>query len=250
MTLGEFVQSSFAQRRERLEAAVAKVKAHPGAEEVHQLRTSLRRMQALGRVWPWALEAGSWQEFSRARRKVMQASGEVRDRDNAIALLGENEALAQALAGQRQLWAKALLRRLASLAVPCLADEFPKRAERDAEAYARSLFEKEHESLQKHAAALDEADLEAWHKFRIRAKHCRYTLELLGDLGFEDIPLALSELKTLQDFLGQIQDFGAAQTMARKAAGKAKLIRPELSMLEQKRRELSQQPLPKPAMLF
>jgi triphosphatase len=72
---------------------------------------------------------------------------------------------------------------------------------------------------------IDELDLHRLHKFRLRAKRMRYTIELTRSLHEENskrVDRLLKQLRKLQSALGQLNDMASARTILDRIAVEAK----------------------------
>jgi CHAD domain-containing protein len=235
MTLGEYARIEVEARRQRLEVAIRAALASPDAEAVHRLRTSWRRLEAAVSLLPWYPLPAAWKKLRKRMKVVMSHSGELRDRDNALARLAANENLCLCLRGQRGLWETPFLHHLARLLPLDLppAESFSDGAAVDVVFASQHFLLRGERALGKRLSKLDaSSDICAWHKFRIAAKRHRYTLEFFGSLAVNSFTEELSRYKEIQDKLGAIQDLAAAAKVARAAASEKSLIRASLRELK------------------
>jgi CHAD domain-containing protein len=91
-------------------------------------------------------------------------------------------------------------------------------------------------------AAADSGNPANVHHFRIKTKKLRYCKELAQDLGYEEVPVPLNWLKSLQDRLGRWHDRVQLARIAMEALSKADLLltapRPVSLLLKRLAREL------------
>jgi CHAD domain-containing protein len=60
-----------------------------GADAIHDLRVSIRRLSRCLRVFAEFYPGRGWKKFRRRLKELMDASGRVRDRDVALSVLGK-----------------------------------------------------------------------------------------------------------------------------------------------------------------
>jgi len=80
----------------RLAVCAGKVQLDPDAEAVHDLRVTIRRLNQAIRIFVPGEQRRDARKIRRMLRKVMDAAGEVRDRDIALQLLAEAQVPARA----------------------------------------------------------------------------------------------------------------------------------------------------------
>ena len=194
-------------------------RANPDAKAVHQLRTSIRRIQTLA-VSLGEEEAKGFAKFDKVLSEIFEKAGRVRDLDvqletlKTIALPSvEDDKIMLQNYLQRQRAKRQ--RKLASLVEKQLAKRIPKRQRR---AKALLLGAADHPvdgtprrtiDLRKEVAPLLEKlhanrfDVETLHELRLEVKHARYAAEASGDRGVEIVEI----LKPVQDVIGIWHDW-------------------------------------------
>lgn len=210
---------------EKLAATTKGLGAKSTPERVHQLRTTIRRVETLFAAHKSDVRGGNkklLKQLARLRRRA----GKVRDIDvqkealGGITLDGSRREslkvmhhldkahakyerkLAEAREEELQ---KGLSRRLKRAMTDLTSDERPLSARNDFTQAALRKFA----ALARRYAQLDEANL---HEFRLRCKHVRYLAELEGDAGRSKPVIA--ELKRIQDAAGQWHDWVALTEVA------------------------------------
>jgi CHAD domain-containing protein len=186
-------------------------------ENVHDLRTAIRRCSTMAEALSEVNPDPGWRKLKKATRKLFRALGELRDTQVKLEWVRKLAPAADALRKDMKstLEAKMVLQRVAcerSLA-KFDAKEWRKLAKRLAE---RSRFFPQESVVFQRLALARLNDAEAlyerarkgrsrvgWHRLRIGLKQFRYTLENFlperGEHWFE-------ELKRLQDLLGEVHD--------------------------------------------
>lgn len=97
----------------RLGKEAARAAQASDAETVHDLRVAIRRLNGCLRLFAHFYPSGGRKELKKDLKKLMQACGEVRDRDIAMQLLAEagvppTSAVARRLEGERKAAARDL----------------------------------------------------------------------------------------------------------------------------------------------
>ena len=181
--------------------------AHPSPEQVHELRTQARRLEAVVHTFSSDSD-GEGQRLVKLMKPVRKAAGKVRDVDVFIAKLhqiklhqieGDSAGeglmrLTEHIAGRREKHLGRLHRAIARRG---------KQIRRSMRQYGRWLESGEGVTSPAAAQTLA-AELDNWpklqagnlHEFRIRAKELRYMLQLLPDVDPQRIK-ALGEVKDL-----------------------------------------------------
>jgi CHAD domain-containing protein len=182
---------------------------HPSPEQVHELRTQARRLEAVVHTFSSDSD-GEGQRLLKLMKPVRKAAGKVRDVDVFIAKLhqirGEEASeglvrLTEHLAGRREKHLGHLHRVIARRG---------KRIRRSMQHYGRWLESGEGVTSPAAAQTLA-AELDNWpklqagnlHEFRIRAKELRYMLQLLPDVD----PQRMNALSEAKDLTGEWHDW-------------------------------------------
>lgn len=169
-------------------------------ETVHQLRVSIRRLQAVLRLMDQA-------ENRRALRPLMQLAGAVRNCDIALELvraarLAPGHSAYPQLRADRRKHALALKQAVLGFALPALQETPLAPSPRVLKDFLRAGRQ-----------AMSQAKEERLHALRLAGKRLRYTVELLDPSALA----RLRELKRLQDELGAINDCATARSLVEDA---------------------------------
>jgi len=183
------------ERRERCEQMLAAARRRLDKETIHQLRVSIRRLQAALRLMRLNAER-------RALKPLMQLAGEVRNRDIAIALAA-GRPIATEFRRPRRQHAAALKQALLAFTLP----PTPERPIRLSRHLLRDFFR-----AGRRAAGRPTA--ERLHALRLAGKRLRYAIEILAPSLDASTPARLKELKQLQDHLGEANDCASARLLA------------------------------------
>jgi CHAD domain-containing protein len=213
-------------------------------EGIHQFRVSTRRFRAVLEAFPECFPEAGRRRVRRAIRTAFRASGEVRNRDITLELIAPLDLAGQDIAraklqSERQVaekslalilerWvAKDFVQRWRARLLPAdqPSDALPPdppetlaaRARRVLPEFARAFFAAGR-------TAFESGDAETLHEFRIAAKKFRYSLELFAPLYGPKFRKKLSQLKQLQDLLGEMNDLATAHTLLRNEPGLDQLI--------------------------
>lgn len=228
----------------RLARASAHYRRHhdSDSEALHDLRVAIRRLRSLYRAFAPAI--CDTNHSPRALRRLFRRSNPVRDREVALALIAR---LNLPLPWLEQAWQAQLApQRAKLLALPEKLDALPRTTRCDwpdpdttlGKLAARQLKK----PLRRFARQLKETsqrwDDDAAHALRIRAKQLRYLLEPFTR-QHRPCAHAVSELKTLQDRIGDYRD---AQLLGAelKTLSRASKDRTQRQQLRQARRLLRQ----------
>lgn len=218
-------------------------KVHTGGdpEAIHDMRVAIRRIRSMIRVFLPFYNASVIKPLNRHLREIARALGEVRDLDvfrlrleDYIATRpeAEQEGLQPVLSDwtAREDAARAPLLRLLNSAeyriflsdfrefvqTPYLGareDDDPSLMPNRVQDTAPRLIYDHYGAVRIYEMHLERATLDELHMMRIETKRLRYTLEaFLESLGDEALEV-LDATKTLQDFLGNLQDERVAVSM-------------------------------------
>jgi exopolyphosphatase / guanosine-5'-triphosphate,3'-diphosphate pyrophosphatase len=213
------------KRLRKTEALIepAALRAEEDIEHVHKLRVATRRAQAALDVFSEAIDERSRKTLRKALKSIRRAASPARDADVHLLAL---EALPEASSADEREGVRHAIERtreeresaqaaLVELVETGAARKLAKRRERlDAGALAPEIARRAGASaLNRAARDLEEAasadltEIERLHDVRKRAKHLRYTLELLEGLVDDGArERTLGELRLLQDSLGALND--------------------------------------------
>jgi CHAD domain-containing protein len=175
--------------------------AHPTPDEVHELRTHTRRLEAIVHTFSSESDHDA-QRLLRLTKPVRKAAGKVRDMDVFIAKIHQirDDSASEGLV---RLTEHIAIRREKSLSRlhQVIAHGY-KEVRRAIEEYTRSL--ESESAMMSPAPQILGAELDNWpklhagnlHEFRIRAKELRYMLQLMADVDQQRMDL-LGEAKDL-----------------------------------------------------
>jgi len=197
------------------------------AEDVHDLRVSIRRFQECLRTFEEHFEPQVARKCRRRLRRIMALAAEVRNRDIAMELLemvgvgqrsplvawlgaARNEAMRALAEDLRRLKQRSFSRRwrLALGAHGAESKEGSASGMERAAAYAARQMPKLARKFFKRGrrAANRSAAPEALHQFRLAAKRLRYALELFQPVYGPGLAVRLGALQQLQRRLGEVND--------------------------------------------
>ena len=181
----------------------AKHSDDPGA--IHDLRVSIRRLAQCFRVFRAPVK-----KLRRRLHKIMEHAGAVRNSDIALELLAECGLSASPslprLKESRQDAARKLHRMLKKERRrhhKTVAVIHPARRDWQIASWLPALAE---DFFQSGDAAAADSSYQTLHRFRLRAKRFRYTLELFERFYGSEMTTAAKSLKAVQDHLGAIND--------------------------------------------
>lgn len=214
---------------EKLSAEMERSTRAPDADAVHDVRVSIRRFSQAVKVFHDFLPAREAKRIRRELRRIIDAAGAVRDRDIAAALvvrlagpagetlragvLQERAAAAAELVGLAQgwlgrgsavQWKLQLNLEAAPVAVSCPPGEMARGLLADR---AGQFFERGWKAIERATSA------RALHRFRIAAKKFRYTLELFQPCYGPRFEAYVSQIRKVQNLLGEINDCEATRAI-------------------------------------
>ena len=85
-----FVETQTGKLLRKLSREVERAAENPDEEGVHDLRVAIRRLNRCLRVFSEVYPGASWKKIRRKLKVLMDAAGEVRDRDIAATLLTDS----------------------------------------------------------------------------------------------------------------------------------------------------------------
>ena len=218
--LERFVEENLRSRLERLSSNLRKTEKDPeNADHIHDLRVSIRRYTQGLRIFRHLLNGSDVRKMRRRLRRVMDLCGSIRNCDIALEVLKASGATVPEPLQQR-------LAKLRSHAQRDLADlmkdfNISKRT-RDWEGWLRAeagphqtinstarriLIPLTNEFLEAGVCAANQGSNPGeMHRFRLRGKRIRYTLEMLGPVSGPEWEQWIGLVRELQDRLGAIND--------------------------------------------
>jgi CHAD domain-containing protein len=226
-TAGPFLVGKLRALDGRLGAVVPRVLASADDEEaVHDLRVALRRTRTILEVGRRVLGPFHAGAVRRALREVMQATGDLRDDEVLLQLVGslgvthpEVQSWLDARRRRERRLRSALLRAVRDGALErgrvllqaLLVFPIDPRRDRRLAKFARRAVDRARREVDRRRDARPE-DAEALHELRIAYKRLRYTAETFADA----LP---SDLAALQGRLGDLHDADVAIGCVRRARG-------------------------------
>lgn len=225
------VQGNVAVLGNRLLALLKKMPGRASAEDVHRLRTTVRRLEVrLGKCPA---------KIAKSLKKLRRRAGKIRDTDVHLLLLksslfarasaggnapgGSRETLRKVLSAKRERGLSSL-RRLIAASVPLLEAKLPGlagSADRPAPAdiqQAHRLTAQARESFLQWTRSIPE-ESEQLHRLRINTKKLRYSLEPLQ--AFPGPAELAAHLRQVQDAIGNWHDWATLLQLAGRELGPA-----------------------------
>lgn len=211
----KFASSQIDRLLRNLTVAIRKALRAPNAEAVHDLRVSIRRFDQTLLLFGEMLGKKSVRTGRRRLKKVLTLAGAVRNCDIADRLI------AGRFRGVRKVIDSRRARALQSLAGALRRWDQKQRSSRLGDQLQVSgtgridLRRMSGEFIRLGARAAESSSPAALHRFRIAAKHYRYTLELLAPLiGRRKAAQQLSVMKSVQSRLGNVTDCETVRALA------------------------------------
>lgn len=216
----------------RLEEVAPRVLARESDEDaVHDLRVALRRTRTVLEIGRDVLGPFHADEVRRALRDVQRATGDLRDEEVLLALLGslgvEGADVTAWLEGRRRRersLRRALVQLLRSgaldtgrgLLAALLAFRIKPSRDKRVHKYARRAVERARREVTRRRAAGPD-DPEGLHRLRIAYKRLRYTIETFAEVLPEDVAAQAQHAARTQSRLGDLHDVDVAIACVRRA---------------------------------
>lgn len=237
---------------------LARMRKGGSEESIHYLRVASRRILETLRVFEGAMDTGAARPVRRALKRWMRLSGSVRDLDIAIALAGQcgaGDAAGFAAEWQQKrtrLWNRIEKRLTSRVGVGGFEDaaslvpdsaappqsviwDYELSATQNASAALPLLLDRYllHGSRIPSPDGENPPDDEVYHRFRLRTKRFRYTLEAF-DAFYPKLPFRelLARLKNFQQILGSLHDCEVAAALVQATKGRLDGTAPEFGGLE------------------
>ncbi|MGH9614693.1 MAG: CHAD domain-containing protein [Bryobacteraceae bacterium] len=245
-SIGEFGRTRARELLERLERETVRTLAWGDADSVHDLRVSVRRFDQALRTFGEFFATGASKPIRKELKALMRLASGVRDRDIALEFLDERQEtvavpeylragpaeerteLAGELIDVLQRWRKVELTaawrvRLLQSAGRAGGAGSDRRALDVAPALlgrlAQKYFKAGRESVSRAASHRQ------MHRFRLKTKRFRYTLELFRPVYGEEFEARLKRLQELQKHLGKMSDAFAIRRLVRRDAALAEELK-------------------------
>lgn len=230
--VGTCLVSKLRELDARLEAVAPRVLAHETDDAaVHDLRVALRRIRTVLEIGRDVLGPFHADEVRRALRRVQRATGDLRDEEVLLALLGslgvEGADVAAWLDSRRRRerrLRRALVRLLQSgaldegrrLLAALLAFRIKPSRDKRVNKYARRAVERARRDVERRRGARPD-DPEALHGLRIAYKRLRYTGETFAGALPADLAVLAQGAARMQSRLGELHDADVAIACVRRA---------------------------------
>jgi CHAD domain-containing protein len=224
--------------------------ASPDEDSVHDLRVALRRCRSLASVFEEVDPHPAWRTLRKTSKKLFRSLGVIRDAQIQEAWALKLASADDPLRGQilyslkaghlrHERDAKKSAARFGEKDWVRLARELRPRVRllpADGDAALCLALERQAEAAELHRRALRSEKMKPWHELRIGIKHFRYTVEnLLPKLH----AVWGSDLKRLQDLLGDVHDLDVlAQTVRATAADSTALLKWQENIARERRERI------------
>ena len=241
--MNDFAHNRTLSRLEVLAQCVeAAAKDFSNADAIHDVRVASRRFVQCLKTFATQFDAKALAKVQRRMRKMLQRCGAVRNCDVALELLdgagiSRRSPAVKQVGEMRQDAEKRLTEQLKRWGKRDILHDWPKRLFKkrayksegpNLVALTKALF------VRGAAAAVAGSTHHQMHRFRLRAKAYRYTVELFvtrfGDAAVEPI---MAGMKELQDRLGEMNDCVSALELIKGHAHAERAIRLLLTQREQ-----------------
>ena len=207
---------------DRLEEEMRRAAKHPDADAVHDVRVAIRRLRQCLEVFAPLFPSRASRKLRKRVRLLLKSAGELRNLDIAIELLKKvrlagTGPLIGEIRKDRVKTEKELVQAIEKLRDGDIAGKW--RSKMAAPANKRALIEDYLKNLPVMAAEFFEAgeraadasaDSDTLHKFRIKTKKFRYTLELFEPVYGATLNARMRVLRNVQQRLGDINDYAAS----------------------------------------
>lgn len=214
----EFASSQIDRLLRKLTAQIRKTLQLPDADAVHDLRVSIRRFDQALLVFAEFLEKKHVRKTRRGLKEIMALAGAVRNCDIADKLLGKRfGAVRKPIDIHRKSAGQSLEDALRRWVDDCYSSKLRDRLQvTGAEGVEQvKLHRATRNFIRLGGNAVKSQSPTALHRFRIAAKHNRYTLELLAPIiGRRRAARHLSVMKSVQSRLGNVNDCETVRVLA------------------------------------
>ena len=194
-------------------------KVHDGwdADDIHDLRTAIRRCRTMAEGLSEVNPDPGWRKLKKSTRKLFRALGDLRDSHVKLEWIKKlapasdplrkllTQSISVRMAAQQEACQKALAKfdlkewRRLSKKLSDRAQFFPP----ESVVYQRLALTRLNEAALQHQVARQGRSRIAWHRLRMALKHFRYTLENFVPQRGEPW---MENLKRMQDLLGDVHD--------------------------------------------
>ena len=212
---------------EQIERNARGVLSSEDPESLHQLRVGMRRLRAALRAFRPILPEKEAKRVRDALGELSPTLGRARDWDVLLERLNAAHAAGQLIARAQRKRAKArkkALRALASKKFARLSQTAlePAATSQSLAEFGAAALERAHRKLMKEARGADWKNPAERHAVRIRVKRLRYSCEFFAP-AFANEQM-ISELKALQEILGELNDIAVGRRLVGFDADEARLL--------------------------
>jgi CHAD domain-containing protein len=233
--LDRFAEAQLQVRLRILGAQLRRTHQHPSdAAAIHDLRVAIRRFSQGLRVFRKLLDKAHVRKMRRPLRKVMHLSGAARNCDIALEVLETAgapaaQSLRQRVAERRSQAGRELLDFFVARNLLAKTKRWrewlrvrSEHAPTTAPATPRALVPLWRKFLQAGvAAAQPHSTPKTMHRFRLRAKRLRYTLEIFGAASGPGWKRQIERIRALQEHLGAINDCVSTRDLVAQLGGRS-----------------------------
>ena len=229
----DYVARQAEARLDRFAYRLGRAKKSTDADTVHDLRVSIRRYESCVKAFEGFFPGRPVPKFRKRLREILKPAGFVRDRDIALGLaaeagIGSDSPLVTALTQQRKALAKTLNEDIKRWTKRHPSDKWRRRLAvplKDDKVGSKSIWDPTHTSSENAAIVLPKVAEDFFrrgrkvvqaktsdkklHRFRLRAKRFRYTLELFKPCYGPTLGEHIGAVKRMQDHLGKMNDCAA-----------------------------------------
>jgi CHAD domain-containing protein len=242
LRLNDFITLQSEVRLDRFAYELGRCRRSADRDSVHDLRVAIRRCESCLATFEAFFPPRPAQRFHRRLRKVLKPAGAVRDRDITLVLArGAGVAVGSALVTeskkQRQRLAKSLRAGIKLWAKQNSSDKWRRRlAVTTPDKSSKNRWDRAATSSENAAAVLPKLTRQFFragrkvtapetpdrklHRFRLKVKHFRYTLELFRSCYGPTLDEHIGKLKKLQAHLGAMNDCASTIALLAKPAFK------------------------------
>jgi CHAD domain-containing protein len=223
------LRSDFAGRQinrllRNLTAQVRQTLRSADADAVHDLRVAIRRFDQALLLFEPLLESKDVRKTRRKLKRVMGLAGNVRNCDIAAQLLaGRLNGTQPYLDEQRSDESRSLVAGLRSWIAGDYSSTLRNRLRIEPGSLAFDLNRMKKNYMRFGGKAAKSESPAALHRFRIAAKHYRYTLEILASLIGRVAEAEMKAIRTVQSRLGNVNDCETVRVMAADWPGSGKI---------------------------
>lgn len=212
-------------------------------EGVHKMRVATRRTRNILEVFVRFIDMDAYKTVRKRLAKTAKRLGDVRDLDVFrvtaqhyidTELDGDGSALQPMFNELDTMYGKArkrLMRWLSNKDYDSFVQDFAARLQNGKLKFEADMYTYRVEQMvprliytyleyvRLHEPLLQDASVEMLHELRLDMKRLRYVLEFFADVLGDDVQTVITETKTLQDYLGDLNDHDVAANIIRELSG-------------------------------